>query len=740
MSNEAILTFHPLNGSAVKKCLPLSHISPELSSNQDYKYSVFESGKYSVKAKFDTTALCNILKELYAQQEKQQQAPVSVSADDTFFEEDSDGETFLKDAVSDTLINKYFNAAENVESKPIYTEKESLPDIADIINQQLQFAVEVNGKRCGLFKYIEDDSTDSGIFTCDFDLFDPIQPKGRHANFIFKTYYDSVVISFVIWSTGQPDKRFRLYTPWLACTTGKEDISNIKNIINELTNFSSGELQHFIFRRRKKRFSGIFTDDNTSCNSLSGYIFLINRICQVYEKHINFFRKSPASKVVKETVITSSNRVKQVRFSDFVWLSRHSEELRKTRYGGVLNINGESYTPVRMRTQELIKTKNTPENMAVLSFLYTVSGHIGQVRNRFDEIISEQRSIPQSTKAEQEDLTSAPFLSWKMLTIETLEKHLNELKELHIKIKALYTACKNSLGLEDQPLTYLPYRTKIFCELTPYAEIYTVMKLFFTKGNLMPEYCSPFVNIKKLDRLFEYYCLYALLNMFLNRGYSIDIKNSGFFSYSAVTNGKVETDHEVRNTFRLRSDKAEATLYYQPVIYSYRFENGIRIFRNTESNNFYTPDFVIRIKDLTTEDSADDYLIFDAKFSSGDAIQNTYMRDLIRKYYTEITTVKVHGLSDPTHIDSENTEPVVQDIKITTGNIRMVMALQGRLESENGEEKTLIRYWNSPLAAQIQPQLYAGILKLNTAVNATGELWSAIESCLPYLKDNKDNA
>lgn len=124
------------------------------------------------------------------------------------------------------------------------------------------------------------------------------------------------------------------------------------------------------------------------------------------------------------------------------------------------------------------------------------------------------------------------------------------------------------------------------------------------------------LHAMKPDRLYEYYCLYRLLDALYSMGFTerrdID-KPIRYFHYSIVdTYDDYENEGRCANTYqlakRLPDGRAEQVdLYYVPVIYEdYREENGISLHRLTkdgkgyityeERNSIWTPDYVMAIR------------------------------------------------------------------------------------------------------------------------------------------------
>lgn len=155
---------------------------------------------------------------------------------------------------------------------------------------------------------------------------------------------------------------------------------------------------------------------------------------------------------------------------------------------------------------------------------------------------------------------------------------------------------------------------------------------------------------------------------------------------------------------RVSNGHISVTLYYQPVISSYCFENGVTLYRTTTQKSYYTPDFILK---FAISEHDEEYVILDAKFSSRQSIRDHHLPDVIRKYSCEMG--------------------VAAEVPFP----KMVWVLQGRV---NSNENPIWRYHNSPLSARYHPNTSYGIVSVNTAVEVKQRLWNEIRNNISLLK------
>lgn len=219
----------------------------------------------------------------------------------------------------------------------------------------------------------------------------------------------------------------------------------------------------------------------------------------------------------------------------------------------------------------------------------------------------------------------------------------------------------------------------------------------------MPSYIRLGLEIAK--SLFEYYCLLQLLKLLADNGYhKADIQEPAFKYLYTSADGHYQNEQDVANTYVLSRNHITATLYYQPVISAFNFENGLTLYRTTSKKGYYTPDFVLK---FSFSEHDEEYIIFDAKFASRDTIKNFRLPEVIRKYSCELC------------VAANSRAP------------KMVWILQGRV---NSNEKAIWRYHNSPLVSVCRPATSFGIVSVNTTIEIRQRLWNEIKSNILLLQ------
>ena len=215
---------------------------------------------------------------------------------------------------------------------------------------------------------------------------------------------------------------------------------------------------------------------------------------------------------------------------------------------------------------------------------------------------------------------------------------------------------------------------------------------WFRYGDFSLEKDMLFLNVKTLDKIFEYYCLYRLLDMLVQNGFKPQDRNASYSFEYVVDDRMVDNDPFVANTYHLVRGKQKVTVYYQPIISNYRFDNGLYAYRTTKITkrtalnnnefNFYCPDFILKFNSGETLPGDDDYLIFDAKFSQGRNIIAHYIDNLIQKYGMETSIAIFKRKSLNKQLAKPATPELDLDNESITSDSEYVSAVEARAEQK----------------------------------------------------------
>ena len=412
--------------------------------------------------------------------------------------------------------------------------------------------------------------------------------------------------------------------------------------------------------------------------------------------------------IKRSDVVVTYENVKTISRNSFNWISQNTDQLAEVPYMSGIQHQGKNYLPYHIITDASQKSWDVYENRVIIAFLHTVLLNAKQIFAEFDRDILNEEHIISKIHGSFPKEYRAPIITIKSLQISFCRILLRKLSR---SIDALQNIYKQYITLFDVPissLTTFPRKTSTFCEIKPYAQVFEIIVHWFQYGEYSLEKERLILQVKTLDKLFEYYCLLRLLKLLADNGYQkADVEKPVIKHNYTSADSFYQNEKDVANTYILSNGGVTLTLYYQPVISAVSFENNLTLYRTTKpahnKPDYYTPDFVLK---FSSSERNEEYVIFDAKFSSRSNIKKYSLPEVILKYSCEFG------------IAADNRTP------------KMVWILQGRV---NSNENPIWRYHNSPLASVHQPITSYGIVSINTTIDLRQRLWNEIKSNISLL-------
>lgn len=556
----------------------------------------------------------------------------------------------------------------------------------------------VNGERVGSIVLNDDNNIVEGATKYNHNFFAK-QP--------FLLHYDIVILSFIIFFTNDESQEF--FTDFLLCMSKQqEDTTNIQKMLQELIAFDDSQVNEWIFSNSKQGSSNSLYEgkwNKHAYRSLNSYIQLIEQVITCYKNNFAYFKMQGKHAIKQSEILAHYEKVKQISRDSFSWIMQNADQLANIPYTSGIQYNGKNYLPYCIRTDINKKSWDVYENRIVVGFLHTVLLNAKQIFSEFDRDILNEEHVISKIHGSFPKEYSAPIITIKSLHISFCRILLGKLKHSIDALQNIYKRYVTLFNVYTSVLTTLPRKTSTFCEIKPYAQVFEIILRWFQYGEYSLEKEKLILQVKTLDKLFEYYCLLRLLKLLASNGYKkADFKTPVYkFDYTAVDE-YYQNEKDVANTYILSNGHITVTLYYQPVISSYRFENEITLYRTTTSKGYYVPDFILK---FASSEYDEEYVILDAKFSSRQSIREHHLPEVIRKYSCELGA------------DAEVQSP------------KMVWVLQGRV---NSDEKAIWRYHNSPLSRKCHPITSYGIVSVNTSVEIKQQFWNEVQNSIFLLK------
>lgn len=530
--------------------------------------------------------------------------------------------------------------------------------------------------------------------------------KENYAKQPFLLHYDLVVISFVLLFVDGSKKEY--FTDFLLCVSkNQEDVTNINHMIQELITFDDSQVNDWVFSDGRQGASNSFYEgkwNKRAYKSLNSYIQLLDQVIMCYKNNYAYFKLMGKHMLKQASALVPYEKVKKVSRDSFNWIVQNTDQLADVSYKSGIEYYGKNYLPYRIKTHTSQKSWDVYENRVVVGFLYTVLLNAKQIHKEFEEdILNEERiisKIPGNVSKEY----CAPIITIKTLQMSFCRILLKKLQSSIDTIQNLYRQYETLFDVRISPLTTLPRKTITFCEVRPYSEVFEAIVRWLQYGEYSLEKERLILQVKTLDKLFEYYCLLRILKLLADNGYhKANVKEPAYkYTYTSA-DGLYQNERDVANTYMLCNGSINATLYYQPVISANQFENNLTLYRTTDKKGYYSPDFVLK---FSSSEHDEEYIIFDAKFANRKTIKNFRLPEVICKYSCGLCAA------------AECCTP------------KMVWVMQGRV---NPSENAIWRYHNSPLATKYKPITSYGIVSINTAIEIRQRLWNEIKNNVSLL-------
>ena len=527
----------------------------------------------------------------------------------------------------------------------------------------------------------------------------------------FLLHYDLLYLSFIVELSDGSSKEY--FTDFLLCISKrKEDIINIQNMLRALSTFDNSQVNELMFSEKNLNNNNnllVGEWSKRSYRSLPSYLQLLNEIIFVLQNNFVYFKMQGKHAIKRVEKSMSYVKAKRISRESFNWIIQNMEELTSVPLMSGIYYLGNNYLPSHIKAEVSRKSWDVYENKVIINFIYTVLFNAKQVYTEFNKTILDEVRIISKIHGSFPLGYYAPIITVKSLQISFYQAQLKKMNDVIQSLTNIFNNYESLFKISPDFLTSLPRKTSTFCEVKTYAKVFEIILRWFQYGEYSLEKEQLILHVKTLDKLFEYYCLFRILTLLTENGYQRTNSESSSYKYSyQCADEYYQNETDVPNTYVLNNgSNITATLYYQPVISATCFENNISLFRTTKrhiKNDYYTPDFILKF----SEGNREEYVIFDAKFSSRKNIEIHSLPKVIQKYSCEISSA------------SDFRPP------------KMVWILQGRVSNE---EKPLWKYHNSLLARKYPPATTYGIVSINTSagVNINQKLWNEIRNAVSII-------
>lgn len=510
---------------------------------------------------------------------------------------------------------------------------------------------------------------------------------------IFLLYNGFVFVSLKIFSKNIESYLYSKY--FLILSNNKENNENIENMLCELNDFTDTIVYNQSIKiSSSQKYSSIRgTWRSKALRSFDAYIKMIDEIISFFIKNYSFFKSNAYHKINHYQRVMDYEKARNFSQKEFLWLMKNADNFVQCNIPGSILIDDHHYFPIKILGEKNIKDRNVYENKIILAFLNEILFSISNIEENLSKKkldVSKLQSIINDIQSKSEKDYTSSIATIKFFQRRKIEEFENKLYNTKINLLNILSKYNEILACDKGRLMSIPKRTKVFQEVSQYTEAYECIIKWINFGEFSLDQKNLLFNIKSVDVLYEYYCLIKLIKMFLKDGWDVFPNKDECSYYHKYSGFKYYYEDDLCNTYKLKKENNFLTIYYQPYIYTDKFENGLSLFRTTLSSGketFYNPDFIVKV----SSGKMDKYAIFDAKYSKLSSIKTYHLPDIIKKYYIETSE------------------------KSGNSAIKMILAFQGRME----DVSAFFSYSDSTLAKKYGPSF--GVLAINTKENNDAE-------------------
>ena len=330
-----------------------------------------------------------------------------------------------------------------------------------------------------------------------------------------------------------------------------------------------------------------------SPRSSATYLSIVDAGLAAMEEAYPMLRSHAAARVQKEESVVDAAQVRRVGASEMQWLAVHLDVLRPAGRSAATSFDMRGHVPVRMLSARAVRSFDIYENRLCLAYLDAVAASLRD----FCEKLTDGRRQVEAIRGQGGPAASSAghsFANAAALSLQGAHRfYVQAAKKLRARAIRLAALYRHALpGVQTEPLSSLRVvRTKIFKEVRSYSRIYAHIERFCSYGEEVPGEDGLAVAALRLDRAYETYVLYCMLDWLRRHGFELD--SASLCDYDAGSNPYFERSH-VNNVYRLTKDATTVELFYEPVVpYGADAPAAGPALRRMRPGHSYVPDFVL---------------------------------------------------------------------------------------------------------------------------------------------------
>lgn len=389
--------------------------------------------------------------------------------------------------------------------------------------------------------------------------------------------------------------------------------------------------------------------EGSEANSLQSFALLVETILSGIETELSNFRARPYTKTDRSEKLVAAEKIRQIGRNEIEWLYKNPDRLFPVRQNTAIRMQGRCWYSRKLQTEQTVRSFDTYENRAVVSFI----AHISRTLTQAIAGINQKMDGLREAKSKLSGIQSA---EGHLIPVMIIDAQIEREQPLLQKLQAQRTRAQRFCRLlcEAIPATVtssfrLPRKTKIFQEIPHYARYYQLMRSWDAFGEFDVAREGLILSMHRVSRLYELYSLATLLQWFNEQGYTPDTSHEAAFERVEYSReyGLPQNEREVANVYRLQRGGERVTIWYQPVLYgSDREFAGLAahrllandLFTQQPIDSYWTPDFALSYRDA----NRDSLFLLDSKFTSVDNAKEQRFDRCLSKYRYQ--TIRSNGM------------------------------------------------------------------------------------------------
>ncbi len=353
------------------------------------------------------------------------------------------------------------------------------------------------------------------------------------------------------------------------------------------------------------------------------------------------FISHPCRRSSEQLRVEKYNEGTHITEKEIAWLFQHLDHLHPTQADqSKVFINNRHYTIERIQRNASRIDTDVFENQVIFSFLVNAQEFLksfppptneGPIFGREGEYYSLDRLL---------ERISLPLLERRYRESRAILHKCNEL--LNFFRKNVHCSFKGKLT---------PTLTAPAKRLIHYEKSFRLIDEWYKLGQ--PKWTGEtyLFGLKSLDKLYELFCLYNLLDAMQDLGFKLERSEIRVPDRLFGTMGKQvhgAADH-LCNYYQLKQGSTQLELLYEPCIWSFSeasmLGDLVDVFHSGRGpRSCWTPDFLVKL----TRENTHEYFIFDAKYSNHSNTKERHLPLIIEKYYLKIRRLSFSGIPEPT--------------------------------------------------------------------------------------------